>query len=67
MTVKELKEKLGKLPDSAAVRLMIDSEDNPIKYYYDARLVYYIELVQKRWCGGRRVYRAVKRGIADEH
>lgn len=47
MTVKELKEKLEKLPDSAAVRLMIDSEDNPIKYYYDARLVYYMELVQE--------------------
>lgn len=47
MTVKELKEKLGKLPDSAVVRFMTDSEDNPLQDYYDASLVYYLELVQK--------------------
>lgn len=47
MTVKELKEKLGRLPDSAVVRFMTGSEDNPIQDYYDARLVYYLELVQE--------------------
>ena len=47
MTVKELKEKLGKLPDSAVVRFMTESEDNPLQDYYDAERVYYLELVQE--------------------
>ena len=47
MTVKELKEKLEKLPDSAVVRFMTDSEDNLTRDYYDAKFVYYLELVQK--------------------
>lgn len=54
MTVKELKEKLGKLPDSAVVRFMIDSKDNPIQDYYDAECVYYLEFVQKD--GAQAVY-----------
>lgn len=54
MTVKELKEKLEKLPDSAAVRFMTDCKDNPPQDYYDARLVYYIELVQED--GAEAVY-----------
>ena len=47
MTVKELKEKLEKLPDSAVVRVMTDSEDNPLQDYYDAKRVYFLEFVQK--------------------
>ena len=50
MTVKELKEKLEKLPDSAVVRLMEDSEYNPLQDCYDAydaKCIYYLELVQK--------------------
>ena len=47
MTVKELKEKLEKLPDSAVVRFMTDNEDNLTQDYYDAKFVYYLELVQK--------------------
>ena len=47
MTVKELKEKLEKLPDSAVVRRMTDNEDNLTRDYYDAKFVYYLELVQK--------------------
>ncbi len=43
MTVKELKEKFEKLPDSAEVRLMTDSEDNPLQDYYDAKRVYYLK------------------------
>lgn len=43
MTVKELKEKLGNVPDSAEVRLMTDSEDNPLQDYYDAKRVYYLK------------------------
>lgn len=54
MTVKELKEKLEKLPDSAVVRFMTDNEDNPLQDYYDARRVYYLELVQKD--GAQAVY-----------
>lgn len=47
MTVKELKEKLEKLPDSAIMRFMTDSEDSPLQDYYDAKYVYYLELVQE--------------------
>ena len=47
MTVKELKEKLGKLPDNAAVRLMTESEDNPLQDYYDAAYAYYLELMRE--------------------
>lgn len=47
MTVKELKEKLEKLPDNAAVRLMTDSEDNPLQDYDDAAYVYYLELMRE--------------------
>lgn len=54
MTVKELKEKLEKLPDSAVVRLMNDSEDNPMQDYDDASYVYYLELVREG--GVRAVY-----------
>ena len=54
MTVKELKEKLGKLPDSAVVRFMTDREDSPLQDYYDAKLVFYLELVQKD--GAEAVY-----------
>ena len=54
MTAKELKEKLEKLPDSAVVRLMTDSEDNPLQDYYDAKCIYYLELVQKD--GAQAVY-----------
>ena len=54
MTVKELKEKLEKLPDSAVVRVMADSEDNPLQDYYGAERVYYLELVQKD--GAQAVY-----------
>ena len=54
MTVKELKEKLGKLPDGAVVRFMIDSEGSPLQDYYDARLVYYMELVKED--GTKAVY-----------
>lgn len=54
MTVKELKEKLEKLPDSAVVRLMTDSEDNPLQDYYDAKIIYYLELVQED--GAKAVY-----------
>lgn len=54
MKVKELKEKLGKLPDDAVVRFMTDSENNPLQDYYDARLVYYLELVQET--GAQAVY-----------
>lgn len=54
MTVKELKEKLEKLPDSAVVRFMTDNEDNPLQDYYDAERVYYLELVQED--GARAVY-----------
>lgn len=54
MTVKELKEGLEKLPDGALVRLMTDSEDNPLQDYYDARRIYYLELVQKD--GAQAVY-----------
>lgn len=43
MTVKELKENLEKLPDNAAVRLMTDSEGNPLQDYDDAAYVYYME------------------------
>lgn len=46
MTVKELKEKLGKLPDDAVVRFMTDREDNPLQAYYDARFIYYLEFLQ---------------------
>ena len=54
MTVKELKEKLEKLPDSAIIRLMTDSEDNPLQDYYDAKYLYYLEFVQKD--GAKAVY-----------
>ena len=54
MTVKELKEKLGKLPDSAVVRFMTEDEDNPLQDYYDAERVYYLEFVQKD--GAQAVY-----------
>lgn len=54
MTVKELKEKLGKLPDDAVVRFRTDSEDNPLQDYYDAKRVYYLELVQED--GAKAVY-----------
>lgn len=47
MTVKELKEKLKKLPDSAVVRFMTDSEDNPLQDYCDAKYIYYLELVRE--------------------
>lgn len=47
MTVKELKEKLEKLPDSVAVRLVTNSGDNPLQDYYDVERVYYLEVVQK--------------------
>lgn len=47
MTIKELKEKLEKLPDNAAVRLMTDSEDNPLQDYDDAAYVYYLELMRE--------------------
>ena len=54
MTVKELREKLEKLPDRAVVRLMTDSEDNPLQDYYDTGCIYYLELVQEE--GTRAVY-----------
>ena len=54
MTVKELKEKLEKLPEEAVVRLMTDSEENPLQGYDDAAYVYYLELVREG--GTRAVY-----------
>lgn len=52
MTVKELKEKLKKLPDNAAVHFYIPSQD----YYDDAKLVYYLEIVQEDGEAGTVVY-----------
>ena len=54
MTVKELKDKLENLPDSAVVRFMTGREDNPLQDYYDAERVYYLKLVQED--GAEAVY-----------
>lgn len=47
MTVKDLKEKLEKLPDNADVRFVTDSKDNLTQDFYDAEFVFYLELMQK--------------------
>lgn len=47
MTVKELKEKLEKLPDSAVVRFVSDSKDNLTRNFYEAELIFYLELMQE--------------------
>lgn len=54
MTIKELKKKLENLPEEAEVRLMTDSENNPLQNYYDAEFVYYLELIRES--GARAVY-----------
>lgn len=46
MTVKDLKEKLEKLPESAVVRFVTDSDDNPLKNFYYAEFIYYLEFVR---------------------
>lgn len=57
MTVKELKEKLEKLPDSAVVHFVTYSEYAPSQGYYDdAKLVYYLEIVQEDGETGTVVY-----------
>jgi len=47
MNVKELRQKLEKIPDDAAVRFVSDAEDNLTNDYYDTETAVYVERLER--------------------
>lgn len=47
MNVKELRQKLEKIPDDAAVRFVSDAEDNLTNDYYDTETAIYVERLER--------------------
>ena len=47
MNVKELRQKLEKIPDDAAVRFVSDAEDNLTNDYYDTETAVYVEWLER--------------------
>lgn len=47
MNVKELRQKLEKIPDDAAVRFVSCAEDNLTNDYYDTETAVYVERLER--------------------
>lgn len=47
MNVKELRQKLEKIPDDAEVRFVSDAEDNLTNDYYDTETAVYVEQLER--------------------
>lgn len=47
MNVKELRQKLEKIPDDAAVRFVSGAEDNLTNDYYDTETAIYVERLER--------------------
>lgn len=47
MNVKELRQKLEKIPDDAAVRFASGAEDNLTNDYYDTETAVYVERLER--------------------
>lgn len=54
MTIKELKQKLEKIPDDASVRFVSVATDNLTQDYFDTETAVYVENLEKD--GAKAVY-----------